>query len=85
MLSLTDAELAMIRKTARERGEQPAVLCRTIALTASKFSRASAGYGAYPLARPKGLGRTRAHGGLTRTVGGGEDLGRAGGHIGDDQ
>jgi hypothetical protein len=33
-LYFTDNELAMIEKTARHRGEQPAVLCRTIVLTA---------------------------------------------------
>ena len=38
MLSFTDSELAMIRKAARERGEQPAVLCRTIVLTALQNS-----------------------------------------------
>lgn len=42
MLSFTDAELAMIRKAARERGEQPAVLCRTIVLTAFQNSAARA-------------------------------------------
>ena len=34
MLSVTPSELGMIEKAARERGEQPAVLCRTIILTA---------------------------------------------------
>lgn len=38
MLSFTEAELAMVEKTARERGEQPAVLCRTIILTAFQNS-----------------------------------------------
>lgn len=42
MLSFTDSELAMIRKTAHERGEQPAVLCRTIVLTAFQNSAARA-------------------------------------------
>ena len=42
MLSFTDSELAMIRKAARERGEQPAVLCRTIVLTAFQNSAARA-------------------------------------------
>lgn len=32
-LALSDSELAMIEKAARERGEQPAVLCRIIILT----------------------------------------------------
>jgi len=38
MLSFTETELAMIEKAARERGEQPAVLCRTIILTAFQNS-----------------------------------------------
>src|SRR5258706_5131149 len=38
MLSFTDGEIAMIEKAARERGEQPAVLCRTIILTAFQNS-----------------------------------------------
>ncbi len=42
MLSFTEAELAMIDKVARERGEQPAVLCRTIVLTAFHNSAARA-------------------------------------------
>lgn len=42
MLSFTEAELAMIAATARERGEQPAVLCRTIVLTAFLNSAARA-------------------------------------------
>lgn len=42
MLSFTDSELAMTRKAARERGEQPAVLCRTIVLTAFQNSAARA-------------------------------------------
>ena len=42
MLSFTEAELAMIRTAARERGEQPAVLCRTIVLTAFHNSAARA-------------------------------------------
>jgi len=42
MLSFTDTELAMIRKAARQRGEQPAVLCRTIVLTAFQNSAARA-------------------------------------------
>jgi hypothetical protein len=33
-MSFTQSELAMIERTARERGEQPAVFCRTIILTA---------------------------------------------------
>ena len=37
-LSFTEAELAMIEKAARERGEQPSVLCRTIILTAFQNS-----------------------------------------------
>jgi len=37
-LSFTPAELAMIEKAARERGEQPAVLCRSIILTAFQNS-----------------------------------------------
>ena len=42
MLSFTEAELAMIEKAARHRGEQPAVLCRTIVLTAFQNSAARA-------------------------------------------
>jgi hypothetical protein len=42
MLSFTGSELAMIEKTARHRGEQPAVLCRTIVLTAFRNSAAKA-------------------------------------------
>lgn len=42
MLSFTDAELAMIVAVARERGEQPAVLARTIILTAFQSSAAQA-------------------------------------------
>jgi len=38
MLSFTEQELAMIERAARERGEQPAVLCRTIILTAFQNS-----------------------------------------------
>lgn len=38
MLSFSDSENAMIEKAARERGEQPAVLCRTIILTAFQNS-----------------------------------------------
>ena len=38
MLSLTETEHAMIKRAARERGEQPAVLCRTIVLTAFQNS-----------------------------------------------
>lgn len=41
MLSFTGSELAMIVAVARERGEQPAVLARTIILTA--FQNAAAG------------------------------------------
>ena len=41
-LSLSETELAMIEKTARERGEQPAVLCRTIILTAFQNAAARA-------------------------------------------
>ena len=37
-LSFTEAEIAMIEKAARSRGEQPAVLCRTIILTAFQNS-----------------------------------------------
>ena len=42
MLSWSPSELAMIAKAARERGEQPAVLCRTIVLTAFQNSAARA-------------------------------------------
>lgn len=38
MLSFSPNEMAMIEKAARERGEQPAVLCRTIVLTAFQNS-----------------------------------------------
>ncbi len=38
MLSFAPNEMAMIAKTAQERGEQPAVLCRTIILTAFQNS-----------------------------------------------
>src|SRR5258705_2096726 len=38
MLSFSGSETAMIEKAARERGEQPAVLCRTIILTALQNS-----------------------------------------------
>ena len=38
MLSFTPSEMAIIEKAARERGEQPAVLCRTIILTAFQNS-----------------------------------------------
>jgi uncharacterized protein (DUF1778 family) len=38
MLSFSPNEMAMIKKAARERGEQPAVLCRTIVLTAFQNS-----------------------------------------------
>jgi hypothetical protein len=38
MLSFSDSENAMIERAARERGEQPAVLCRTIILTAFQNS-----------------------------------------------
>jgi hypothetical protein len=38
MLSFSPSEMAMIEKAARERGEQPAVLCRTIILTAFQNS-----------------------------------------------
>ncbi len=38
MLSFSPGEMAMIEKAARERGEQPAVLCRTIILTAFQNS-----------------------------------------------
>lgn len=42
MLSFTGTELAMIERTARHRGERPAVLCRTIVLTAFRNSAARA-------------------------------------------
>lgn len=42
MLSFSETELAMIERTARERGEQPAVLCRTIILTAFQNAAARA-------------------------------------------
>ena len=42
MLSFTETELAMIERTARERGEQAAVLCRTIVLTAFHNAAAKA-------------------------------------------
>lgn len=38
MLSFSPNEMAMIEKAARERGEQPAVFCRTIVLTAFQNS-----------------------------------------------
>jgi hypothetical protein len=38
MLSFDENEMAMIQAAARERGEQPAVLCRTIILTAFQNS-----------------------------------------------
>jgi hypothetical protein len=38
MLSFDESEMAMIQAAARERGEQPAVLCRTIILTAFQNS-----------------------------------------------
>jgi hypothetical protein len=41
-LAFSDSELAMIEKAARHRGEQPAVLCRTIILTAFQNSAARA-------------------------------------------
>jgi hypothetical protein len=41
-LSFTDGELAMIERAARQRGEQPAVLCRTIILTAFQNSAVKA-------------------------------------------
>ena len=37
-LSFTQSELAMVERAARERGEQPAVFCRTIILTAFENS-----------------------------------------------
>ena len=37
-LSLAETEIAMIEKAARERGEQPAVFCRTVVLTAFQNS-----------------------------------------------
>jgi hypothetical protein len=42
MLSFSETELAMIEKVAREREEQPAVLCRTIILTAFRNAAARA-------------------------------------------
>ena len=36
--AFSDSENAMIERAARERGEQPAVLCRTIILTAFQNS-----------------------------------------------
>jgi len=42
VLAFTDSELAMIETAARHRGEQPAVLCRTIILTAFQNSAARA-------------------------------------------
>ncbi len=42
MLSFSPVEMAMIDKAAKERGEQPAVLCRTIVLTAFQNSAARA-------------------------------------------
>ncbi|HEX9944959.1 MAG TPA: hypothetical protein VGG03_23365 [Thermoanaerobaculia bacterium] len=41
-LSFTPAELAMLEKVARERGEQPGVLARTIILTVLQNSAATA-------------------------------------------
>jgi len=41
-LSFTQAEAAMIESTAKERGEQPAVLCRTIVLAAFQNAAAKA-------------------------------------------
>jgi len=38
MLSFTKSEIAMIEKAALERGEQPAVFCRTLILTAFQNS-----------------------------------------------
>ncbi|HEV2845970.1 MAG TPA: hypothetical protein VG477_14040 [Thermoanaerobaculia bacterium] len=38
MLSFTPSEMAMIERAAKERGEQPAVFCRTIILTAFQNS-----------------------------------------------
>jgi hypothetical protein len=38
MLSFAEREMAMIERAARERGEQPAVFCRTIILTAFQNS-----------------------------------------------
>jgi hypothetical protein len=54
-LSFTEAELAMIERTAQERGEQPAVFCRIIILTA--FENAAAQVMA---AHPGLLGQSRA-------------------------
>ncbi len=42
MISFTGTELAMIERTARHRGEKPAVLCRNIILTAFRNSAAKA-------------------------------------------
>lgn len=42
MVSFTEDEFALIQRTAVERGEQPAVLCRTIVLTAFQNSAARA-------------------------------------------
>jgi hypothetical protein len=42
MLSFTGDELAMIEKTARSRGEKPAVFCRNVVLTAFRNSAAKA-------------------------------------------
>ena len=44
-LSFSGAEIAMIEKAARERGEQPGVFCRTIILTVFQNSAASFGEG----------------------------------------
>ncbi|HKV11392.1 MAG TPA: hypothetical protein VJ725_24830 [Thermoanaerobaculia bacterium] len=41
-MSFTQSELAMIERTAQERGEQPAVFCRTIILTAFENSASRA-------------------------------------------
>ena len=41
-LNFSDSELAMIESAARQRGEQPAVLCRTIILTAFQNSAVKA-------------------------------------------
>jgi hypothetical protein len=52
-LSFTQAEAAMIERTAKERGEQPAVLCRLIVLTA--FGNAAAKAKAEPSAGGAGI------------------------------
>ncbi len=41
-LSFTPAEVAMIERTAQERGEQPAVFCRIVVLTAFRNAAAKA-------------------------------------------